>query len=394
MQSSILIAPAAAGTQSRRLTIVLYTIVVFLYWIAQYIYAPTLPIYVEGQVADLATVGFILSMYGLWQALVRLPLGIVADWVGLRKPFILLGLVLAALGAATIGMGGGAAALALGRAITGLAAGAWVLMVVAFSALFPPEQAVRASALLTLVNSVGRILATAATGPLNQFGGYQLAFFVAAVIAALAAVMLLPIHEARRPPRRPSYVSLGGVLARRDVLVPSLLSLVTQYANWALTYGFIPVLAKQMGASDIVQSLLVTFSLVLYTLGNLLATWLSHRLGAERLVAGAIVLLFASILLAALAPGVTLVLIAQLGLGLAIGISYPVLMGLCIRRVDDHQRATAMGLHQAVYAVGMFLGPALSGVLASVVGIQPMFVITAFGCLALGLIGARALRQT
>jgi len=29
-------------------------------------------------------------MYGLWQAFVRLPLGIAADWLGWRKPFILV----------------------------------------------------------------------------------------------------------------------------------------------------------------------------------------------------------------------------------------------------------------------------------------------------------------
>src|SRR5512141_3211045 len=184
MESALPVTPALARVQSRRLTIVFYTIVVFLYWIAQYIYAPTLPTYVQVKVADLATVGFVLSMYGLWQVVIRLPLGIIADWVGWYKPFIFIGLLLTALGAWTLGVSGTVETLALGRAITGLAAGAWVLMVVAFSALFPPEQAVRASALLTLVNSVGRILATAATGPLNQSGGYQLAFFVAAVIAA------------------------------------------------------------------------------------------------------------------------------------------------------------------------------------------------------------------
>ena len=44
-----------------------------------------------------------------------------------------------------------------------------------------------------------------------------------------------------------------------------------------------------------------------------------------------------------------------------------------------------MGLHQAVYAVGMFGGPAVSGRLADAVGIRPMFGVTAFVCLALAL---------
>jgi len=37
----------------------------------------------------------------------------------------------------------------------------------------------------------------------------------------------------------------------------------------------------------------------------------------------------------------------------------------------------------------MFGGPWLSGILAAAIGIQPMFGVTAFVCLALGLLGAR-----
>jgi MFS family permease len=73
---------------------------------------------------------------------------------------------------------------------------------------------------------------------------------------------------------------------------------------------------------------------------------------------------------------------------LAQGIGYPVLMGMSIERVSNAERSTAMGLHQSVYAIGMFAGPAFSGAIAAAIGIQPMFAVTAFAYLALGLIGA------
>jgi len=71
--------------------------------------------------------------------------------------------------------------------------------------------------------------------------------------------------------------------------------------------------------------------------------------------------------------------------------SYPVLMGMSIQYVADQERATAMGLHQAVYAIGMFAGPWLSGILADVLGILPMFGITAFLCPTAGLLCTRGL---
>ncbi|MEN4098646.1 MAG: hypothetical protein ROW52_01870, partial [Anaerolineaceae bacterium] len=54
----------------------LYLAIVFLYWASLYFYVPTLPIYTESRVESLALVGVVLAMYGLWQAVLRLPLGI------------------------------------------------------------------------------------------------------------------------------------------------------------------------------------------------------------------------------------------------------------------------------------------------------------------------------
>ena len=50
--------------------------------------------------------------------------------------------------------------------------------------------------------------------------------------------------------------------------------------------------------------------------------------------------------------------------GCSSGVNYPLLMGMSIQFVAETERATAMGLHQAVYAIGMFAGPWLSGMLA------------------------------
>ena len=52
-----------------------------------------------------------------------------------------------------------------------------------------------------------------------------------------------------------------------------------------------------------------------------------------------------------------------------------------------------MGLHQAVYAIGMFGGPWLSGMLANALGIRLTFGVTAFACLSLGLLGASLLAE-
>jgi predicted MFS family arabinose efflux permease len=375
-----------AGPRTSRRSIALYMLVVLLYWISLYLYLPTLPSYVQRKSVSLALVGIILSQYGLWQAIIRLPLGIAADWLGQRKPFILAGILLSGLGAWLLGNAQTADGLMVGRAVTGLAAGTWVPLIAAFSGLFPPHEAVRATAILTGVGSVARMLATSATGVLNEAGGDSLAFFLAAGTAGLAALAVLLMCESARPVQPPTSASLRRLLTRRDVLLPSLLAAVSQYAAWAVPFSFLPLHAEQLGAGDVTQSALVSLHIGLVTLGSFAAAAIARRIGARRLVHAGFLLLSAGIGAAALAPALPWVFGAQVCIGMAQGISYPVLMGMSIENVADAERTTATGLHQAVYAVGMFAGPWLSGLLADALGIPTMFGVTALACLAASLL--------
>jgi len=368
-----------------RLALSLYAAAVALYWMAMYFYVPTLSSYARTKTEDLAAIGLALSMYGLWQMIVRLPLGIAADWLGRRKLFIVLGFVLTGIGALVMGAASDITTIGVGRAITGWAAATWVPLLVVFSGLFPPEEAVRASTTATLISSVARVLATALNGTLNRLGGYGLAFWVAAIAAAAAILVVLPVREPVRPPKRPSLSGIARLIVRRDVLLPAVLSAVNQYANWGATFTFIPILADQLGASDQVKSLMVSLNLIVFTVGNLLAQQIVNRLGARRLSQIGFVLLFIGVGGAALAPNLGLLLVAQVVIGLSQGIGYPVLMGMSIRYVDDEQRTTAMGLHQSVYALGMFAGPWLSGVLAEGMGIRAMLGVTAWAVIVVGL---------
>lgn len=369
----------------------LYGIVIFLFWMALNLYAPTLPIYTKTRTQDLALLGFILAMYGLFGTLFRLPLGIASDWLGRCKPFFALGIVMEGLGAWLMVATDSVNGLIIGRALTGLAAGTWVVVVVSFSNLFPPEQAVRATVILTMIPSFGRLLGSLLTGWLNELGGYALSFYISSGIAGLALLFLLATKEINRPVRVPSLHNFGKLIARRDVLVSSLLNIIGQYVVMGAVFGFIPLEAQSLGAGNVMISLLITGYVIFYALGNFIATSANRRLGCHPIVLTGIVLMAAGYGFAAIAQSLTWIFIAQTCFGLAGGISYPIIMGLCIENVSISERSTAMGFHQAIYSIGGFIGPWLSGILASAIGIQPMFGVTAFVCLGLGLLGVRSL---
>jgi hypothetical protein len=52
-------------------------------------------------------------------------------------------------------------------------------------------------------------------------------------------------------------------------------------------------------------------------------------------------------------------------------------MGLSIVKVAAEDKATAMGVFQAVYALGMFVRPASAGVVAQILGFDGAFFLSA-----------------
>jgi predicted MFS family arabinose efflux permease len=358
--------------KNRRVQLAFYVICIFVYWASLYFYVPTLSTYAEDVTHDLSVVGVIVSMYGLWQAVARYPLGILSDLVGRRKPFILIGLLLGAVGALVMLKAQGAPGLIIGRGITGLAAATWVLLMVGFSSLLPPESAVQAAAVLNIVNAFGRTLATGITGMLNQAGGYGLAFKVAIGASILSALLFLPVRDPVRPRRKPDLRALARLSTRPDVLIPSLVAAIVQFASWAAVFGFLPIIARDFGANDNQLSLMSMLNILVGIGGNFLITLLVRRTGNKPVLLVGISLIGAAMAMIAVADALWMLFAATMILGLG-WVSISTLMGLSIRYVREEDRSTAMGLHQSIYGFGMFFGPYLSGYMAEAWGVQSMF---------------------
>ncbi len=278
-------AGVAASVGGARVAVVLYSLVCLLYWASLFTYLPTLPTYAASITPDLALIGTILSMYGLWQALARLPFGIASDWAGWRKPFIVAGLGLAAAGALVMGNAHTPQALLVGRSITGLAAATWVPLTVVFSArCIRPNRRCAPPRCSRSCRRSGGSSRPSSTAPMNALGGYGLAFTVAAVLAGLSALLVLPAREVRRPVTAPTAAGIVRLATWRPVLLPAGLNAVGHYVLMGLVYGFVPLLAKQLGAPDSLVSNLTVVHLAVFTPSVLAAALLLRRFKARPLL--------------------------------------------------------------------------------------------------------------
>jgi predicted MFS family arabinose efflux permease len=261
---------------------------------------------------------------------------------------------------------------------------------VIFAGFFPPEKTVFATSLLAISSSLGQVIATGSTGFLNELGGFELAFLAGAVLAVAATVIIASVRLPRAElslRRAVNARSIMTIFTRADVLLPSFASAVCQFGVWAVVFAFMPLLARQLGAGVIVVSLLMTTNLVANTAANFFSTVAVTKRNQRALLYGSFVLFAAGAGLAAVDRSVPLLFAATALIGIANGIFYPILLGLSIENVDLPHRSTAMGIHQAVYALGMFAGPWIGGMVADALGIRAMFGIMAGFCL----VGAGAL---
>ncbi len=369
-----------------------------LFWGSLYVYYPTLAPYAQTLGANLAQVGLIVGSYGLTQAILRIPLGLYADWRGIRKPIALLGCAVSLLGALGLALAQTPGQVFWFRALTGVAAATWVATAVMLAGYFPPRRAVRASSLAVFLTAAGQVFGTSTGGVLAEAWGWRAPFLVAAGVAFLGGLVVARVAE---PPalaeREPATLGQIVEYARsRQLVLASVAAALLQYVSTATTGGFVPLYAQSLGASPAQLGWVTTVMWVGHGLGAALAGVLVERLGERRLLLLGASVMVATTLAVPFCGSVPLLIGLRAAYGLGAGSVLPVLMGLSIKFVREEGRAAAMGFYQAVYGVGMFVGPSLSGVLAQRWGTAAVFWSGAGVALAVGLLAvwAASVQQT
>ncbi|MFO8060045.1 MAG: MFS transporter [Bacillota bacterium] len=360
----------------------LFCLVTSLYWFSLYAFVPTLPGYAHSLGASHGMVGLILGSYGFTQMLLRIPLGILSDTINRRKPFVVAGLVLAVVSALGMRLFPSPGSLLAFRALTGAAAATWVAYAVLFSSYFPPQDAPRAIGYISAFNAVGQMTAMMAGGAAAHHFGRAAPFTVAMAGGVIGLLLCAGVREKRmeRNPLRLSEFAAVGKDA--GLLLVSSLAVLLQLITFATVYGFTPVAAENIGAGDFELGLLTTLS----TLPRIPAAALSgavfsRHFGDRRTITWAFAVLASSCAVIPLVRTLPLLYVTQVLGGFAGGVIFPLLMGLSIKTVPEHKRATTMGFFQAIYGVGMFVGPVFVGYVSEVFSL-------AWGFWAVGLVGA------
>ena len=380
--------PAGLLPPTHRRSILCFCAAAFFYWTSLYLYVPVLPIYAQSLGASLSMVGVVIASYALPQLLLRIPVGLCFDSIRNRKALVALGLVTASAGALGLGLAGNVWHLCLARALTGAAAAAWVAFTVLLTSYYPQESAARAIGLINSVNGTAMVVATSSGGAIAEMFGYRHAFLTAAV---LGLVGLLALSFAIQPPvaRRPQSISRRSfrqVATHPLLLTVTSIAILAQFANFAGIFGFTPVYAASIGASSADLGIITMMALAASVVAALTSVRVAERWGYTFTIALGAVLMGGGLLSIPSITSIYLLGAVQLAIGFGRGTLNTTTMALTIYSAPPEQRATAMGVYQALYAIGMIAGPLVSGSLADSFGLSSVFYLCASLCLVIAAI--------
>lgn len=359
--------------KSTRRYILTVAVATYFFWISLYLYVPVLPLHAQDLGANLEMVGIIIASYAIGQLLLRIPIGVGSDIVG-RKPFAVGALVLSALGAVWLAVSPDAWSLFAARTLTGVAAAGWVAISVLFASYYPASNTSRAMAVIMSVNTFSLVTATFIGGIVADYFGNLSTFYGAAGIGFAGALLLLSAPEPKIvKATKYSFSTLLGILKTPLLLRVSAIAITLQFVTFGVNFGFLPIHAENLGASKSEIGYITTAGLLAAVAGTAASAWVTKRWGPTTavMVAG-LATLFSLVVMTITTDLITLGALQTLN-GFGRGMMNTVLISMALASAPVAIRATAMGSYQALYAIGMLLGPAASGPIAAAWGIEMVF---------------------
>ncbi|QYR21424.1 MFS transporter [Paenibacillus sp. sptzw28] len=370
------------GTANYRIP--LFCIVTLIFWFSMYTCVPILTAYVKDLGASNKMAGLIVGMYGLSQMLLRIPVGVVSDRIHKRKMFIVLGLIFSVVAGIGILLTDHLTWILFLRIIAGAAAATWVDFTILFASYYAKHETTRAMGNITVFNSLGQMFGILCGGWFADQYGWESAFLIGAAVGlagTFAAFFVVEKFEENE-----QAITLNGikeVAGDRILMTVSFLAIILQILTFATVFGFTPVYAQSLGATKLDMGLLTFFS----TLPIALASWLggkyaSQWLGERNVIVLGFILTGVFTVVIPFTGSLWMLIVTQALAGFGRGFTMPVLMSLSIKHMETGRRATAMGFYQAIYGLGMFIGPLFMGLAGDLLTLKEGFVLVGMlGCI-------------
>ncbi|WP_148255253.1 MFS transporter [Aidingimonas lacisalsi] len=349
---------------------------------------PVLALYAER--LDGATpllVGLALGVYGLTQAILQIPFGLLSDWIG-RKPVIAMGLLLFLLGSVVAAQADSIAGIILGRCLQGSGAVAAAIMALLAD---QTREEVRTAAMASIGLSIGAAFAVAMVlGPLlsSRFGLSGI-FWLTAALAVLGMLVLWRVIP--KAPKRLLHRDVGldrqqfkSMLSRLDLLRLDF-SIFSLHLILMAIFVVVPSRLVEVGIAADHHGWIYLAVMGLAFIGMLPLVIVAEKKRRMKMV---FVLAVTLLTVCLTAMGLSLgsswlsLAVSLIGFFIAFNLLEATLPSMISKLAPAGAKGTAMGVYSTSQFLGAFLGGLLGGALDQQWGHEAVF----YGAALLGLL--------
>jgi len=334
---------------------------------------PVLPRYVRGPLGsgDVA-VGVVIGSYAVTGLLLRPFAGRLADHRG-RRPTVLVGAALVAIGGLMYLLPLGVPGLIAARLVLGggegavfTAGSAWIVD------LAPAARRGRVIGLYGLA-----VWGALSIGPLfgeliQHAGGYTAVWIFAAAAPLLGAAIATRVPDPFRP--HPGVPDEHHALIEREAVRPGL-ALALASVGYATVAAFVVLHldARGVGHGAMVFGAFAT----MVVLTRLVGGDLPDRVGPRRVAICAALVEAVGLVTMGVATSLPVAIAGALAMGAAFSLLYPSLSLIVVSRVSDRRRGAALGTFTAFFDAGVGLGAPLAGLAAALISYEGAFLLSA-----------------
>ena len=334
-------------------------------------------LYLHGAGFSNDVIGYVNAMPAVAAILIGLPVASASDRYG-RRPFVIFGTLVAALGTVAVALASGIVLLLAAAFVMGLGTTCIFAVEAAILADHSTDRdrlAVFSSNFLlgwvgAFCGSVGGGYLAALIGGQPGLRGALLGGAAAVALGAVPA-LLLP-----RRVRAATFPRSGEGLLSRELLKFGIPNLALAFGAGAMVRFFNLFFAAKFGLGPGPIGAILAVSYVVTAAAALAAPAIARRMGSVRFLIGSVALSLPFLAIITYGPWLSAVVVAFLARQALMNMGEPVYQAFAQGSVEPHRRGALNGMFAFSWNIGWFAGPAISGLLQVRGGFELAFSFT------------------